>query len=366
MTKTLAAVDVGARIVKWYSCILARSVDEAVLMKEEIKQSLKIMEPDDKILAYYSLVEYRFNMMYYQTTDAEKGNEMIQDVTPTVNESLDHMLRYLYYLVSGQHEYMHGKYRSAIRLLRKAERLLEYVNDDAEEAEFQYYMGISLMYLGHYAYACSYLEESMLTFKRLGYTERVLNSANVLGGIYSVTRNYDLAGEILNDSLFHANNYPLSRVLITYSLGNNAYHQKDYDGARDYYGKIINENLFEENAVTIRAQYGLSKALFRLGENNEAIRNLLNALNKANLYKHQELIIKCNLLLKLFVKKEYQTLSSEIDHLEILNLNHDVETLSEELSHYFNDKGKKDMAFSFMYRAYEAKHKVLSIGVGQD
>ncbi|WP_186370783.1 RapH N-terminal domain-containing protein [Shouchella miscanthi] len=55
--KKIPSSKVGAKIVEWYSCILSSSYTEATLLKHEVEQMLKTMEEDDKILAYFSLVE---------------------------------------------------------------------------------------------------------------------------------------------------------------------------------------------------------------------------------------------------------------------------------------------------------------------
>ncbi|GAF12712.1 response regulator aspartate phosphatase [Bacillus sp. JCM 19046] len=366
MIETKPSEEVGAKIVEWYSCIIARSIDEAVLLHEEIKQMLKTMEPSDSILAYYSLVEYRYTMMRDQATNEQAGEEMIERVSSTIDESVDRMLRYMYYFVSGQHEFMHHRYRSAIRLFRKAERLLEYVNDEAEEAEFQHYMGLALMQINHNAYACSYLEEAILMFKRLGYSERLIFSKNILAGIYSISGMHDKAKEILEENIELSTHLPYSRHLVVNTMGINSYREKDYLNARIYFEENILNEEFKSYFVTARSRYSLARVLFMLGEHETAESELIKAVSALDQHKNNEYIIRCKILKKLYIEKDYASLSREFDLLEDLNLLYACEELAEELSVFFLEKQEITKAFDFLQRAYRAKQKTLTLGVGLD
>lgn len=316
MIETKPSEEVGAKIVEWYSCIIARSIDEAVLLHEEIKKMLKTMEPSDSILAYYSLVEYRYTMMRDQATNEQAGEEMIERVSSTVDESVDHMLRYMYYFVSGQHEFMHHRYRSAIRLFRKAERLLEYVNDEAEEAEFQYYMGIALMQIGHNAYACSYLEESIVMFKRLGYTERIIFATNILAGIYSISNIHDKAKEILDENLSLSSEFPYSRQLVIFTMGINAYREKDYANAKKYFEQNLSSQEYRDYFVTARARYCLARVLFMLGNHEQGEQELEKAIRELRIHNSEEYLIRCEILKKIFIMKDFDSLEENFDLLE--------------------------------------------------
>ncbi len=217
MTYVLRAEEVGVKITEWYSCIVARSYEEAVLMKEEVKQLLPQMENNDKMLAYYSLVDYRHNML----TSGYNKNELDEEL-PQVEEleNLDHTLRYFYYFVSGQHEFMQERYRSAVKLFSQAERLLEHVNDKAEEAEFYQYTGYMYYRLNQYLLASSYMERAKYMYDQLKYVEPALNCQIVLAGIFQELHNARKSEAILLEALKEAEgkqknccaNLPFARV----------------------------------------------------------------------------------------------------------------------------------------------------------
>lgn len=193
----IPAEEVGAKIVEWYSCIMSSSYEEAKLLKNEVELMLGNMENNDKMLAYYSLVEYRHNNML----DGNNRSVNLKDQYKFVETEVDHYLKYLYYFVSGQYEYNKQRYRTAIKLFRKAERLLEYVNDETEELEFFMYIGFIYYRINQYLFATSYLEQAENGFRRINYIRKSLNCKQVLGAIYSELREYDKAEQILKEAL---------------------------------------------------------------------------------------------------------------------------------------------------------------------
>ncbi|MBM7836807.1 response regulator aspartate phosphatase B/response regulator aspartate phosphatase J [Alkalihalobacillus xiaoxiensis] len=365
MYVTIPAEEVGAKIVEWYSCIIARSVDQAVLLHTEIKEMLKRMEPSDRMLAYYSLVEYRFTLMRDQTTDETTGGKMLEHVGITVEKSIDHMLHYLYYFVSGQHEFLHERYRSAVKLFRKAERLLEHVNDAAEEADFHYYMGISLQRINQNVLASSYLEEAIVSFKRLGYPEREVYCQHILASIFSEAGNYQKAEEILKTSMSQVQKNTHTEVILIRSLGVNAHRKKDYQSAVHFQKLIIEKYEIKDTIVYSKAKYSLARALFALDQFDEAQQWLFEALKEATYHKNREYILRCKILESLYILENKAKLNQITNELTKLKLHYEVEELSEEISGVFEKKGYTDIALSFLKIALQAKQKNLYLGVDQ-
>ncbi len=97
---------------------------------------------------------------------------------------MDHYLKYLYYFISGQDEFNNQKYRTSIKMFRKAERLLEYVKDETEEADFLGYMGYAYYRINQYLLSLSYLEQAETAFRRLGVINNAVNNKQVIGAIY--------------------------------------------------------------------------------------------------------------------------------------------------------------------------------------
>lgn len=286
---------------------------------------------------------------------------MLRRVSTTAEESIDHMLRYLYYFVSGQHEFVHERYR----LFRKAERLLEYVNDEAEEAEFHYFMGMSLQRIDHNAYAASYLEDAMLSFRRLQYTERILYCTNVLAAIFSEVHLSEKAEEMLVDSIRTAEPYPYPRIILVRTLGINAYRKKDFRTAKKHYREVLKDESFSGQLVHVATHYNLARTLFHLGEEEKAENHLDIVIHGTENLDNKECSMRCRILKNIYIDKNNDQLIEELNQLEEMHFYYEVNELSEELATYFQKKGSFKQAFSFLQKAYNAKQKVSSLGVDQ-
>lgn len=365
MSVAIPAEEVGAKIVEWYSCIIARSVDQAVLLHAEIKQLIKRMEPSDRTLAYYSLVEFRFNMMYHQSTDEQEATTMLQKVTPTAEQSVDHMLRYLYYFVSGQNEFMNERYSSAIRLFRKAERLLEHVNDEAEEAEFHYYMGASLYRISQYPFSASYLEDALVSFNRLNYTERVISSKVMLAGIYSETAQHPRAIEMIEDALSDSQSYPLSKLIATRAFGLINMREKKYSEALTLF-KVVLDSSQEDNILTAKTYFDLSNVLFKLNKTDEARYYYKKAKNGAEYYRNIEHKCKCLALEGLYIEPNQTIIDAAINQLYSNRLYFEIDEIAEETAHFFQNEGDLKSCVKYLKKAYQAKNSINSIGVAQE
>lgn len=315
MTYVLRAEEVGVKITEWYSCIVARSYEEAVLMKEEVKQLLPQMENNDKMLAYYSLVDYRHNML----TSGYNKNELEEEL-PQVEEleNLDHTLRYFYYFVSGQHEYMQERYRSAVKLFSQAERLLEHVNDKAEEAEFYQYTGYMYYRLNQYLLASSYMERAKYMYDQLNYVEPALNCQVVLACIYQELHKNDRSEELLLEALAKAKDKHLLMGQIYRSLGLNKLSIKDYVGAETYFKNAL--DLEEHAAITVGAKttYNLSNVLFRMGRFEEAEMKFKIAKAGAEYYSNIEYMARCKATEGLYLLNDYNLVDEAINELDSL------------------------------------------------
>lgn len=79
---------VGQKINEWYRYIRTFSVPDAEILKAEIKQELDHMEPDSNLVLYYSLMEFRHQLMLDYLEPLEKLK--IED-QPTLSEILDNI-----------------------------------------------------------------------------------------------------------------------------------------------------------------------------------------------------------------------------------------------------------------------------------
>ncbi|GIN12644.1 hypothetical protein J26TS2_25110 [Shouchella clausii] len=365
MTVAISPEKAGATIAEWYSCIIARSVEQASQLKAKVDAMFKQIEKNERLLAYYALVNFRYRLMCKQASQGGADDEMLKRAGMVAEESVDHLLKYLYYFSCGQNEFVNERYRSAIRLFRKAERLLEYVENKEEEAEFHYYMGLSLYRISQYPFAGSYIEEALVEFNRLGNKERSIHCQTILGGIYSETKQYDKAILILNEALAAADPYPFSKMAVLRALGLNALRYRNYEQARQWFEKTLSYHEFQHTLIGVKNTYNLANTLYRLNLPQQAAPYLKKAAIGAEFYRNKEYKARCLATRGLYAEGNYALIDQAIEQLNEECFDFEVDELAEEAATYFEQAGHTTLALKYLKIAYQAKQNLFKLGAGQ-
>ncbi|UTR08256.1 aspartate phosphatase [Alkalihalobacillus sp. LMS6] len=360
-TKKIPSAKVGAKIVEWYSCILSSSYEEAILLKDEAKQMLKSMEEDDKILAYYSLVEYRHDNIL----DKSSKNEPLEDKFKFVESEMDRYLKYLYYFISGQDEFNNQRYRTAIKMFRKAERLLEHVKDDMEEADFLGYMGYAYYRIDQHLLSLSYLEQAETAFRRLGLVYNAVNNKQVIGAIYVELKQYKKGEQILKECLEESTS-PTTTGIILKAIGLSKFSQSEYKAAEHYFEKTLEIEEIRNSYYGMKALTELSHARFKLGKIEEAIESFRKAKASVQYYKNFEFQTRCKFLEGLYITNDDNMVDESINELNESGFFFEVCELAEELIEIFEKKGDNENVIKYFKIAYNAKLKPEMIGDGQE
>lgn len=362
MAKTMSSESIGARIVEWYSCIISRSVNQAILHREKAKQLLETTKCDDKIVAYFQLVDFRHQMMMKLNSKNELANLKVEK---SFEPSIDDMLKYLYYFISGQNEYINERYRSAIKLFRKAERLLEYVQDDAEEAEFYQYTGLVYYRLNQYLVASSYMEQAETIFNRLGYIERAINTRLILGLIYSELGNYEKGDQIIQEALASSHSFPLTNALALRSLGLSKQRQQKFNEAEKHFSQALKIPEHKNSQAGAKTRYNLANVLFRQEKHGSATKHLQMAEAGAKYYQNFEYTNRCLFSHGLYCDEDFLVVDQAINNLQENAMFFETFELAEEAAYFAEKAGNTEMALKYMKSASQACLKFNHLGDDQ-
>lgn len=362
MERTISSVQVGAKIVEWYSCLISKSYEQAVLLKDEVKHLISSIDPNDKLTAYYSLVDFKHNILVsrYNKNQCAQKIDPFDEIT-----KIDDMLKYLYYFVSGQYEFTQERYRSAVKMFRKAERLLEYVNDEAEEAEFYQYNGLVYYRLNQYLVASSYIEQAKLIFDRLQYKEPSINCQIVLAGIHQELKNTEKGEKILKEALGQAVDIPIVYAQVLRALGLNKQVQQKYAEAETYFKQALEYPEHKNTIFGAKSRYNLSNTLFNQGKYEEAVFHFQKAKTGATYYKSKEYSARCLFTEGLYIESNMNVVDQAITQLQKEGMEFEVSELAEEAARFAEKEGKTKLALKYMKVANNARLYQNTLGVDQ-
>ncbi|MCY8087234.1 tetratricopeptide repeat protein [Bacillus sonorensis] len=133
---------VATKMNHWYVALKNNWVEKAKKMKAEVKQEINLMEENQDALVYFSLLEFRHELMLdYLYPNANRDiHQQCEALKKTKgNRDLTGMLEYYYHFFMGMYYFRQNELVHSLRCYRQAERELEYVEDqDVERAEFYF------------------------------------------------------------------------------------------------------------------------------------------------------------------------------------------------------------------------------------
>ncbi|WYP26044.1 hypothetical protein NSQ54_17210 [Alkalihalobacillus sp. FSL W8-0930] len=153
MLVSITSAYVGSKCADFYESILSNNEERATIIQSEISVLIRDMEPDDKIISYFSLLMYRYNEVFKRSTlDIRRLKE---------TNMLHPYLRYMYFFLRGQQDVIEEQYETAFQSFIKAEALLDRIPDEYEKEEF-YLKVVELFYgMNQYVRAALYLERAL-------------------------------------------------------------------------------------------------------------------------------------------------------------------------------------------------------------
>lgn len=126
MASVLSSSAVGEKINEWYMYIRRFSIPDAEYLRREIKEELAGLEDDQDLHLYYSLMEFRHNLMleYLEPLESQRIEEQprLSDLLADIDKKqarLTGRLDYYFNFFRGMYELECREYLSAIQFLRK-------------------------------------------------------------------------------------------------------------------------------------------------------------------------------------------------------------------------------------------------------
>ncbi|WP_144529572.1 Rap family tetratricopeptide repeat protein [Bacillus mobilis] len=341
----------NAKITKlmneWYKAMRSQKLLQAKNLREDVEKHLNEMDKDQTLLIYYSLLEYRYNLLINNTEQLIKPADHVEVST------ID-MLNYYYYLFNAIHAMKIGQYSDAKDFYRKAETLLSLIPDELEEAEFNYQFALFNYYLFQPLNTITYGNKAKEIYsKEPGYEINVASCNNILGLASTSLKQYELAEEYFLTALDIATKQEQTQLsyMIRHNLGLLYSDQDMPQLAINYLSKSLQGSC--------KTMYLLAKEHMKLGNTNEATEYIEKGLQISDAQNNREYYHHLSIL-KAKIEhspiEEYEKFIVEgIHFLQKEDLWHFVQKYADDLANKFYDEGNHSKVSEYFRVGYKAK-----------
>lgn len=357
-TKIVTKKGIMKLLNDWYVEIRSHHIITAKRLKADIDTKIKKIEPTQKILNYYSLLTFRFNMLIGEYKSDLRASFDISTKT-------DHSIKYYYHFFTFIYATEISNYSEAKIHLEQAEKLLTSIPDEAEKAEFNHRTSLFYYYIGQEAAAVIQATKAKEFFtNRPGYEIKLAASNNTIGMACIRLKQFEIAERHFNTALRilkeQRDDSLLSLILKTnYNLGLLYAEQNISEFAIRY----LSES-FEDEEKDYKTMFLLAREYFKIGNKEKAsiyIKQGLKVCDKEYMY-HFTILKTLNDYLP--VEQLEEIVKKAIHYFKDKNLWTYIQDYAKELAIQFYHLSNKKKSSQYLQMNNEVK-KILEIMLHQ-
>ncbi|MDO3661675.1 response regulator aspartate phosphatase RapC [Bacillus sp. C28GYM-DRY-1] len=361
---------VGQKINEWYKYIRTFSVPDAEVLKAEIQQELKYMQHDSNLLLYYSLMEFRHQLMLDYLEPLEKLHIEDQPSLSELSRNIDSnqaglkgLLDYYVNFFRGMYEFDKREFISAITYYKQAEKKLSFVADHIERAEFYFKIAEAYYYMKQTYFSLINIKNAYEIYvEQETYNVRIIQCHFVFGVNLMDERNFEQAARHFKLALDMAEAEQKAQLVgrAYYNLGLCYYNQDFLDPAIDYFEKAV--STFESSMIINslpQAYFLISLIYYKRGKHDKA-----SAYHKRG-YEYAKETDDVYYAVKFeFLQSLYQEQPNEegiercFQYLKTKNMYADIEDLALEVAKYYYEQKKFKLSASYFLQVEEARKQI--------
>ncbi|MDZ5480074.1 hypothetical protein [Bacillus thuringiensis] len=326
----------------WYSIIRKQHVKEATEYYHSIDSS--IFKEDKTLYTLYLLFHFRYTILL---------EEYEYDLELQASDfSNDHKLNYYYNFFKFVHRMNTGDYEQAQCYFDTTKKMLPFIEDECEVAEFNYRSSLYYYYLDDPILSIYHVNNCISYFSQsTDYTIKVAACENTLGMSYTTLEKWQLAEKFLLSSIdtFQTCNEQQLVLKVKYNLGLLYSEQNRPDSAIEY---LLNSF---ENEKDYKTMYLLAREYYKTNSNSQALEYLQKGMQYANEeYRHHYNILIA-FIENIPVEKLEIIITKAIEYLEQHKLWREIQLYSEELAIRYLNENNPEKSNEFFYKSYAIK-----------
>ncbi|MDZ5721065.1 Rap family tetratricopeptide repeat protein, partial [Bacillus sp. SXabc123] len=281
VTGVISSSSVGEKINEWYMYIRRFSIPDAEYLRREIKQELDQMEEDQDLHLYYSLMEFRHNLMLEYLEPLEKmrieEQPRLSDLLLEIDKKqarLTGLLEYYFNFFRGMYELERREYVLAIQFFKKAESKLIFVKDKIDKAEFFFKMSEVYYYMKQTYVSMDYARQAFEIYsEQTTYDIRMIQCQSLFGANFLDLKQYEKAIAHFQKAytLAEAEQQPQLMGRTLYNIALCKQNQNSFESAIEYVKKSI--QVFEGSKMLPslpQAFFLITQIYFKLGKMDNA------------------------------------------------------------------------------------------------
>lgn len=367
-TRRIKAEVVAAQLNDWYSLIRKNHIKEAEKIKNKIESKLDMMEENQNVLLYYSLLDFRHQIMlsYVNPKIAININNSLATMEKRKEKieksQLDGMIEYYFWFFKGMYEFKRKNFITAINYYKIAEKKVDAVDDEVEKAEFYYKLAEFYYHINQNYLSMNYANQALETFKtHETLIEKKIFCDFIIAGNWVETMQYDAALKSLLHALNDANkteNQHLKAAAL-FNLGNCYFYQNKLSKA-SYYMKSALSIFKQHSSYVPKVLFNLMYVRIKQKNYEEAEKYYKQGIKSAKALNDKEFAVRLHILKEIYLSSgnNQSSVKKAFECLEAKKLYLAVEELALDAARYYKSIGQLESAIYYYEKGIAARNKI--------
>ncbi|HDR7969545.1 TPA: tetratricopeptide repeat protein [Bacillus pacificus] len=342
-------------LIEWYHQMVSQHTDKAITLKQVIDKQIDSIKELDEIFDYYTLFNFRFEML--QGNFENDLNDLAR-----IQERPDSRLQYYYHLFNFIYATEVGQYTRAEYHMELAESLLPILNDELETAEFHYRLSLYYYYLAQATLSVNYANKALDYFSNEeGYDIKAAACVNTLGMASITLGQFDMAEEYLVDALNTFQRIQAPEIIILkvrYNLGLMYADQGLSELAIRHLNEVYESFPTKDKVNYVKLLRILAREHIHLQQNESASPYIEEGLKICNKEYYYHFTILNNINNSIPAMRLEEIMSEAIPYFKEQELWNDVIIYTELLGNQWYNMGEKEKACDCYRESLDARKQL--------